>query len=237
MAAVVLDVKDDVAGKHRGVAGGAGAMAGGAAGGGAATFEESRMNSIKGLSYMAVSAFLFSVMTLLVKVAGNSGVPPIHVVGVRLGCQAMLAAVAGGCYFRINPFGPPAKRRLLWLRGFAGSTSVALFFWGLTKLPLSDATVLFFTNPIVAAIVARFVLGEKWGYFEAGAALVSLLGVTFISRPQFIFGPPPLPEGVTLSEEVEMEVSDTLPPPLTPLVLLVWPHPFGDPVRSCVVRR
>jgi drug/metabolite transporter (DMT)-like permease len=52
-----------------------------------------------------------------------------------------------------------SKRKWLIIRGLCGGISLSFLYLGFAYLSLADATVLFFTNPIFTALLARFMLG------------------------------------------------------------------------------
>jgi drug/metabolite transporter (DMT)-like permease len=55
-------------------------------------------------------------------------------------------------------------------------------------LPLADATVIYFTNPVLTALVAAGVLREHMGAREVGWITLSLVAVVVVARPSFLFG-------------------------------------------------
>ncbi|XP_013398943.1 uncharacterized protein LOC106165318 [Lingula anatina] len=68
-------------------------------------------------------------------------------------------------------------------------------------LPIGDASVLEYTNPIYSVILARVILKEPCGVVEAFSTLVMLTGIILISRPSFLWGDSAAlnPIGVTLA--------------------------------------
>src|SRR5690606_37022932 len=125
-----------------------------------------------------------SLMSLFVKVAGRR-LPSQEVVLVRavISLALTLAALrrAG-----IRPWGN--SRRLLWLRGGLGFAALSCFYYSIARLPLADATVIQFTNPIFAALLAAWFLKEPVRIPEAMCVLVSMAGVLLVARPAFLFG-------------------------------------------------
>ena len=63
---------------------------------------------------------------------------------------------------------------------------VGIYAFGL--IPAGDATAIMMTSPILTGILAKVFLGEKYTVIDAALALVTLVGVTVIARPTFIFG-------------------------------------------------
>lgn len=137
-----------------------------------------------GIRAMLVSAFAFSVMTTLVKVAGDR-LPSVEIALVR---GAITLALSWWAVRRagLSPWGN-ARGRLL-ARGLVGFVGMHCFFYSVTVLPLADATVIQLTNPLLVAIAAPLVLGEALRRSDALGVLLGLLGVVLLSRPSFLFG-------------------------------------------------
>jgi drug/metabolite transporter (DMT)-like permease len=137
-----------------------------------------------GMRYMAAGALAFSVMSLLVKVAGQR-LPSQQVVMVRavitLALSAWAVRRAG-----VSPWGE--RRGLLVVRGVLGFTALSAFYYSVVNLPLADATVIQYTNPVYAALFAVPFLGERLRKREVLSVLASLAGVLMVMRPTFLFG-------------------------------------------------
>ena len=133
---------------------------------------------------MAYGAFWFSLMSLLVKLAGQR-LPSMEIVLARalitLGLSWVLVRRA-----RVSLIG--RHPRMLALRGLLGAVALACFYFSLVHLPLAEATVIQYTNPIFTAVLAGLVLGERLGWRQAACVASSLLGVLLIARPGFLAG-------------------------------------------------
>lgn len=142
----------------------------------------------KGLRYMLGAALCFSLMSVAVKFAGRQ----MHSQQIVLARAVIALVLSLGALHRLNisPWGEPQARKLLVLRGLLGFVGLTCFFYAITKLPLSDATVIQYTNPIFTAIVAGIFLRERVGRAEILAGLGSLVGVALIAKPSFLFGGP-----------------------------------------------
>lgn len=137
-----------------------------------------------GVRYMMASAFFFSIMGLAVKLVGQR-LPTQEVVFVR----SLLNA--GFTYAMLRHARVPIwgnRPAVLALRGTFGFLALSCVFYAVVHLPLADATVLQYTNPVFTAIFAAWLLGERMERGEAGLILASLLGVVLIARPGFLFG-------------------------------------------------
>jgi drug/metabolite transporter (DMT)-like permease len=91
--------------------------------------------------------------------------------------------------------------RILLLRGVLGFGALTCFYFAVVHLPLADATVIHFLNPVFTAFFAAAVLGEHIGVREALLVAASLSGVVLVARPAVLFGGgglPPFPVFVGL---------------------------------------
>ena len=133
---------------------------------------------------MAAGAFFFSLMSLLVKVAGQR-LPSQEIVLARAAIMLVLT------YAALRRAGVPlwgTERRLLVVRGLVGFVGLSGFYYAVVHVPLADATVIQYMNPIFAALIAVPVLGERVRLREAASVLVSLVGVVLVMRPTFLLG-------------------------------------------------
>lgn len=137
-----------------------------------------------GVRYMVAAAFLFSLMSLLVKVVGQR-LPSAEVVLAR---NAFSLVVTWWMLRRagIMPWGE--RRGLLVLRGLLGFFALLCFFYAIPRLPLADVTVLQFTNPIFTALLAALFLREHLSLREWLYSLLSLGGVLLVAQPTVLFG-------------------------------------------------
>ncbi len=137
-----------------------------------------------GVRYMAAAAFFFSIMSLLVKATGRR-LPPQEMVLAR----SVVGVLLSWHWLRARAISPWGHRRgLLVVRGVVGFGALSAFFYALTRLPLADATVIQYTNPVFTAILAALFLSETLRARDAGLILLSLAGVVLMTRPDFLFG-------------------------------------------------
>lgn len=138
-----------------------------------------------GLRYMAEAALFFSVMSALVKLAGERGVPWEQIVFAR----SLFAVIVTFGWLRMMKIEPWGHRRG-WLiaRGVVGIGGLTCFYYSVTHLPLGDATVIQYTNPAFVAIFAVFLVKERLRGADLLATLLCLTGVAFIAKPTFLFG-------------------------------------------------
>ena len=137
-----------------------------------------------GLRFMALGAFWFSVMSLGVKLAGQR-LPSIQVVFVRAVITLALS------YWLLRRAGvrlPGNRPGMLVVRGLFGSLALTCFYFSLVHLPLADATVIQYTNPVFTALLAVWVLGERMPPRAIVLVATSLAGVLMVARPSFLGG-------------------------------------------------
>lgn len=139
---------------------------------------------------MVLSALSFSLMSLTVKMAGQR-IPVMELVFARAAVVTALAGIDLGrrrvpLWDRLAP--------LLLARGLVGFVALSLFYYSVVHLPLAEATVLHFTNPVFTAVIAALFLREALRPREFALALASLAGVVVMVRPAGLLGAgPPLP--------------------------------------------
>lgn len=141
-----------------------------------------------GVRHMAVGALWFSVMTALVKAVGRT-LPSQEIVLVR---GAVMLALSTAMVLRagLYPWGARDQRGLLVLRGVFGFAALSFFYASLVHLPLAEANLIQYTNPVFTAVLAVWVLGERMGRREVLCVAASLAGVVLVVRPALLGGGP-----------------------------------------------
>lgn len=140
---------------------------------------------------MIWSALAFAVMSALVKLAGER-LPSVEIAIAR-GVVTLVVS-----YLALRRAGIPAfghANRWLIVRGLIGLGGLQCYFYAVTVLPLAEATVIHFTNPLFVALASPILLGERVGPRELGGVALGLIGVVLVTQPAFLFGG----AGVTLS--------------------------------------
>ncbi len=124
---------------------------------------------------MLLSAVCFTAMNLLVKYLAHFG-----------GGQLVLFRAFGSLFFtmsyllwhKIPILGN--QRSLLVFRGFAGVTSMGLFFMSVNYLPIGSAVSLRYLSPIFATILAVFFLKERVKSIQWLFFIMAFVGVLMI---------------------------------------------------------
>jgi drug/metabolite transporter (DMT)-like permease len=138
-----------------------------------------------GIRHMAVGAFWFSLMSVCVKLAGRR-LPSMEIVFFR----GLLTLGLSYAIIRRQNLATPwgAHRPLLVLRGTLGAAALCCFMFSLTHLPLGEATLIQYTNPVFAIIIAALWFRERMRAAEFAALAGALAGVVMVTRPSFLFG-------------------------------------------------
>jgi drug/metabolite transporter (DMT)-like permease len=150
---------------------------------------------------MALSAFGFSVMSVLVKLV-SVRLPTGEIVLAR----AVMTLVLSYVMVRranLSPWGN--ERGRLMLRGLLGFAALGCYYVALAKLPLADATTLQYTQPLVTSLLAWWLLGEQIGWAAAFAIACGLGGVALVVHPGM-----PLASGIDSTGVVVALASATL---------------------------
>ncbi|XP_074518715.1 solute carrier family 35 member G1 [Halichoeres trimaculatus] len=138
-----------------------------------------------GLFYAFLSTVFFSIIALLVKTI--QGVHAIEISAIRCFFQ-ILFTMPLLIYNKTGFLGPKEKRKYLVLRGFIGSNAMILLFYAVQQMPLADATVIMFSNPVFTSLLAWIFLKERCTIWDGVFTIFTLTGVILIARPPFIFG-------------------------------------------------
>lgn len=143
----------------------------------------------KGLVMVMVAQFFgasMNVMTRILELEGPHGkaMHPFEILFVRMSATMVISSLYMWYKKVPDPFGVPAVRGLLILRGVSGFFGVFGLYYSLVYLPLSEATVLTFLIPILTCYVCSIVMpNETFTRKQQLAGIVSLVGVVLIARP------------------------------------------------------
>ena len=132
---------------------------------------------------MLMGTLFFSAMSVFAKLAGER-LPTMELVLARVVVTLVM------CWWAlrsldISPWGN--NKRLLLMRGFAGFMGLSCYFYAINHLPLADATVIQFCNPMLAALIAVFALREPLRGTDVVATILSMAGVVLVAQPTFLF--------------------------------------------------
>jgi len=131
-----------------------------------------------GMPAMAGSAILFSLMSLLIPL--THGVTSSIIVSARF--VVGILAIVGAAVVTRTPL-KAVNRWWLVARGIIGASSVYLLFRGILNLGLGQGTILNYTYPIFAALLAPLIIRERLTGDVVAAGLVSFLGIWLVVSP------------------------------------------------------
>ncbi|MCI4384051.1 hypothetical protein PGIGA_G00034070 [Pangasianodon gigas] len=151
----------------------------------AALPREKKACSGLGLIYTLLASVFFSVAALLVKKL--DGIHAVEISAIRCFFQ-MLFVVPAMIYYKTGFLGPRGMRVYLFLRGFLGSIAMILLYYAVLQMPLADATVITFSNPVFTSLLAWIFLKERCTIWDVIFTIFTLTGVILIARPPFLFG-------------------------------------------------
>ncbi|NLF03558.1 MAG: DMT family transporter, partial [Actinomycetales bacterium] len=129
------------------------------------------------------SAVLFAFNGVVSKTALQAGLSTMHLVQMRTaGAALLMFAVA----FAVNRRGLRATGRELAGLAALGVVGVALVLWlylvAIERLPVGIALLLEYTAPLLVALWARFVLGERVRSRVWLALALTLIGLTMVAQ-------------------------------------------------------
>lgn len=150
----------------------------------------------RGITMLVLGALGFSVMSVCVKLAGRE--LPVPMLVLARGVVTLVLSSAWVIRKGISPWGNDRKRLLL--RGVLGTGGLACFFYAVANLPLAEATVIHYLNPILTSLVALVFLGERLDRGLIVALVASVIGTVLVTRPGAMFGAEtPLPTAGVLA--------------------------------------
>jgi len=137
-----------------------------------------------GMRFMLLGTFFFSIGSLFIKMTGTR-IPPMEMLWIR----GVIGV--GMCWVMLRKSGVGklgTRKFMLALRGLFGFGAMFCDFYAVVHLPLADALVLLFFHPVAVAVLAWLVMGEKLSKAGLFSIVMSIIGVTIVCRPSFLFG-------------------------------------------------
>lgn len=134
------------------------------------------------LAYRIAAIFGLSTMSMVVKLASESGIrlPEIMFWRQFTAIPVVLVWVmlsTGLSSLKTERFGAHLRR------SFLGATGMFFTFGSIVLLPLAEATTLGFTVPIFATILSALVLREQVGFHRWAAVIIGFIGVLVVIQP------------------------------------------------------
>lgn len=135
---------------------------------------------MKGLLLLSVSALLFASMGVLIRLASHT-VDNASIVFFRNATGLLLLTPVllwrGTATFKTSRLGMHVWRSVVGLVAMYG------FFYAIAHLKLSNAMVFTYSSPIFIPLIAWLFLKEKMSPLMAAAALLGLVGVVMVAKP------------------------------------------------------
>jgi len=140
------------------------------------------LNKKKGIAFIIISAFFFACTNMFVNMSGN--LPAIQKSFFRNLVAVIFASVV---LFKERDKFKFKKSNVKWLvlRSTFGTVGIICNFYALSKLVISDASMLNKLSPFFVLIFSYFFLKEKMNRFQMMSVIVVFLGSLFIIKPSF----------------------------------------------------
>ena len=133
-----------------------------------------------GLRYMLISASGFALMNCCVKWVNSGGIPILEIIAARA-LVSLLISLGDIKRKNISPWGHDKK--MLLARGLIGTLALICVYYAVTTLPLAEATILKFTQPVFTVIFAIVLLKERFKMSILFCIALSMLGLYIIVSP------------------------------------------------------
>lgn len=147
---------------------------------------EKKYKSTIVIVYISIACFLFSLYDLSIKLLYT--VPPAQILYTSNFLSLILVfTIAHFTNISLN-IDNKKNFRLLIGRGIFGVLSLGTAIISFKILPMTEGMVIASTSPIWAPIICFFIFKEKIIVLHVILALVSFVGIAFISQPAILFG-------------------------------------------------
>ena len=140
------------------------------------------INNPRGILLMALAFALFAVADTIAKVLLEY-YSPLQVVFIRM--LGLFLGVNFVMLYNFKWFGKTQHLFKQLLRGLAQTGSAVAFLFGLTTIPIADATAIAFVAPLFVIILSYFILKEPIGIRRWLAVIIGFSGTLIIIRPGF----------------------------------------------------
>ncbi len=137
-------------------------------------------NRRKGILFILLAAFFFSLMSVFVRLSGD--VPTMQKAFFR---NIVAAVVAVVILLRSGNKVSLKKENLppLLLRSIFGTIGILANFWAVDNIGIADANMLNKLSPFFAILMSIFILGEKPNRIEWLSVILAFIGAAFVAKP------------------------------------------------------
>ncbi|WP_413284318.1 DMT family transporter [Vibrio sp. MA40-2] len=133
-----------------------------------------------GVRFMLLSALGFSLMSACVKYVSNHGIPLFEIVAARA-LVSWVISYLDVKRKRISLWGH--NKVLLLSRGIVGTSALMCVYYAITTLPLAEATILQYLNPLFTALLGVLFLKERIQASTIFCISLCLFGLFLIVKP------------------------------------------------------
>jgi drug/metabolite transporter (DMT)-like permease len=144
-------------------------------------------DSVKGILLLLTSAFLYSIMPVMIRILGGGGMPPMSQVFLRYIFAFLSATIY---FFFISKSKLKIDKKdllLLSVTTIFGYALTNLFFtYGILFTKVSNALFLFYIYAIIAPILGYFFLKDKINSINIISLLISLIALFLLFSPNSI---------------------------------------------------
>lgn len=143
---------------------------------------DSARNRLIGIGLSSLAFVAFTVIDGTAKWLVLNALPVVMVVWLRFATHAVLATallypIHGRALFRTRHWRWHAARALMWV------AMTGMNFWALQFLPLTVTSSIFFTVPIITAVIGARLLGERLDPRRWAAIVAGFVGVLVVVQP------------------------------------------------------
>src|SRR5690606_13920460 len=138
-----------------------------------------------GIGLKVASVFVMVAMSAIIK--GAEGVPVGQLIFYRSAFALIPVFIMLGMRGELISGFRTSRLGAHIFRGCLGGAGMLLIFFGLTRLPLPEATTINYATPLFVVIFSAVFLREKIRLFRWSAVVVGLMGVVIIMWPRLTF--------------------------------------------------
>ncbi len=137
---------------------------------------------LRAIAWMVLTGIFFVAVTATVK-HGAQGLPAAESAFLRyvLGLVFLIPMLKPLRNARLTK----RQKKLFWIRGFAHSLAIILWFHAMTRITIAEVTAMNYMTPIYITIGAALFLGERLASRRLLAIAAGFLGALIILRPGF----------------------------------------------------
>lgn len=147
---------------------------------------EEKYHSSIAYYYMILSALFMCSNAVFAKLLEN--IPPFELLFFRSILLVLFLAIYMSYFDRHITINDRKNRKLILFQSILAFFLGYCYFFGIKHLPLTEAIVVMYTNPMFTGFLAWLLVKEYYPFYEKLSALISFIGFIFILRPSFIFG-------------------------------------------------